>query len=154
MRRKDKEITDVQHIHAIIKNAEFCHLSMCNDNIPYCVAMNYGVDPVNPSVLYLHGASLGQKFDFIHSNPRVCITIETKCELIRDDDVCEWGMRYESVILQGSAEILSDDAEKTHGLRCIVGHFTEKLPESFPEQMLSRTAVIKATITEMTGKKA
>lgn len=154
MRRKDKEINDIQQIQTILKKAEYCHLSMCNQNVPYCVAMNYGLDPENPSVIYMHGATVGQKIDFLRANPRVCITVEANCELLRHDDPCEWGMRYESVIIQGNAEILSDNTAKTHGLRCIVGHFTSNIPDSFPEPMLMRTAVIKVTIIEMTGKKA
>ncbi len=37
MRRKDKEITNISEIEAIITQAQVCHLALSENNIPYII---------------------------------------------------------------------------------------------------------------------
>ena len=42
MRRKDREITDIDKIEAIIASARYMHLGMFDDEFPYIVPLHYG----------------------------------------------------------------------------------------------------------------
>ena len=42
MRRKDREITDIDKIETIIASARYMHLGMFDDEFPYIVPLHYG----------------------------------------------------------------------------------------------------------------
>ena len=42
MRRKDREVTDLQEIEEIIKGCKVCHLAMADAGQPYIVPLNFG----------------------------------------------------------------------------------------------------------------
>ncbi|MDY0382771.1 MAG: pyridoxamine 5'-phosphate oxidase family protein, partial [Atribacterota bacterium] len=98
MRRKDREITSMEEIKDIIKEALFCNIAMCRSNIPYLVPMNFGFDG---QYFYLHSAPEGLKLDILKENPRVCIEITQDLKIIPSTDVCKTGMKYSSVIVSG-----------------------------------------------------
>ncbi len=39
------------HVLIVLKNAQFCHISMANNNIPYMVTVNFGYDD---DYIYFH----------------------------------------------------------------------------------------------------
>lgn len=47
MRRKDREITDFQEIIATIKKCDVCRLAWNDQDYPYIVPMNFGLDVQN-----------------------------------------------------------------------------------------------------------
>jgi len=61
-------------------------------------------------------------------------------------------MRYRSVIGNGRASVLTDPAEKRHGLCCIMRHYGGGIHE-FSERDLVAVTVNRITIESMTGKK-
>ena len=66
-------------------------------------------------------------------------------------------LQYKSAIAFGKAEIVTEDAEKIHGLRLICEHFLPQHMDAFDQSIarsLSRTAVVRVTLTEPpTGKR-
>lgn len=62
MRRKDREITDVQEILNIIRKCDVCRIAMNDGDFPYIVPLNFGLDVQGEQVyLYFHGALEGKK---------------------------------------------------------------------------------------------
>ena len=65
MRKKNKEITDIDEIEGIIKKATCCRIGLVDGDEPYIVPLNFGYEN---STLYFHGASEGRKIDLIKDN--------------------------------------------------------------------------------------
>jgi nitroimidazol reductase NimA-like FMN-containing flavoprotein (pyridoxamine 5'-phosphate oxidase superfamily) len=112
MRRKDKEITDFEVIREILGAAKVCRLAMCSlKGEPYVVPLCPGYFE-EEHALYFHGSRGGEKHALLRENPRVCFEIEEKVTLVEDEDPCEWGMRYRSLVGFGKAEFLESPEEK------------------------------------------
>ncbi|MDR2089589.1 MAG: pyridoxamine 5'-phosphate oxidase family protein, partial [Clostridiales Family XIII bacterium] len=57
MRRKDKEITDVNEKLEILQKNKVCRLALSESDRPYIVPLNYGYSFENGALtLYFHGA--------------------------------------------------------------------------------------------------
>jgi len=151
MRRKEKEITDRNIMDAIINRALSCHLSCCIDNTPYIVPLSYGYDGKS---VYFHSAQQGKKTSILMENPRVCLAFEIGMELIPDlDKACDWGVQFMSVIANGTAERLSNSADKHYGLNEIMKHYSGKSWD-FPESEIGKTDIWKIEIETISGKKS
>ncbi|HKK83244.1 MAG TPA: pyridoxamine 5'-phosphate oxidase family protein [Atribacterota bacterium] len=153
MRRKDKEITNIKEINEIIMEADFCNVAMSKNNAPYLVPMNYGF---HEPYIYLHSANEGLKIDILRRNPQVCIGIVGHVKLEKSSDVCKTGMKYNSVIIFGKAEFLTNKDEKSKALTHIVQHYEQDVLRDkliFDESELNRVTVLKVRIEKITGKK-
>ena len=148
MRRKDKEISDESDIKAIIEKARVCRLGMVNGNKPYIVPLSFGY---SDNALYFHGSLKGQKIDLIRKNPNVCFEFDLIAEPIESENVCDWNMRYQSVIGFGKALFIESSDDKREALSVIMAQYSDRLFQ-FPENMLKAMAVIKVEIESMTGK--
>lgn len=150
MRRSEKEITQRADIEAIIRKARVCRLGLAAGGQPYVVPMCFGY---RQKVLYLHGAHEGRKMEIIRQNPRVCFEFDLGVAIIKASSSCGWGMRYQSVIGFGRAEVLVDEEEKRQGLEIIFGQYSDR-PAQFTEQAVKATTVIRVAVEEMTGKQS
>ena len=148
MRRKDREIVDIEQIEEVIRQSTVCFLALCDEVQPYVIPLSFGYER---RVLYFHSAPEGRKLDLIRRNPRVGFAIATDHEIIRAAKPCNWGLRYRSVTGQGLAEIVHDSSEKRFALDRIMAHYAA--PDGDYEQMAD-TCVIRVTITQMTGKRS
>jgi uncharacterized protein len=148
MRRKEKQITMTAQIEQILKQALVCRLAFVDQGMPYMVPMNFGY---RDKALYFHSAKQGRKIDIIQANPRVCFEVDEVVKLNKAALACDWGLSFKSVIGTGTAQLLSTLEEKKEGLDIIMAHYSGRSFD-YPDEMLAKTAVIKVTIDEMTGK--
>jgi len=149
MRKKEKEITDIEEIEKIIRKAMVCRISLVDNDEPYIVPVCFGYER---DALYFHGASEGRKVELIKKNNKICFEIDTDVEVVKGKKPCSWTMKYRSVIGVGRACILEKDEEKSHGLRVIVRQYTEG-DFSFPKK-LDSVLVVRVDIESITGKKS
>lgn len=151
MRRNDREVTDIEAIHEIIRKARVGRLAMCKDNVPYLLPLSFGFDG---EALYFHCAPEGQKIDFLRANPTVCFEFEGDMELkVHGSSPCAWGFTYQSVIGTGTAEELVEEEDKIAGLNHIMKHFSGR-EWDYPEKAVKSLAVWKVSIGSLTGKQA
>ena len=150
MRRKEKEITDIEEIEKIIKKAMVCRISLVDNDEPYIVPVCFGYER---DALYFHGASEGRKVELIKKNNKICFEIDTDVEVVKGKKPCSWTMKYRSVIGVGRACILEKDEEKSYGLKLIVRQYTEG-NFSFPKSALDSVLVVRVDIESITGKKS
>lgn len=69
MRRKDREITDFNEIIEIMKKCDVCRIALNNEEFPYIVPLNFGLDIQGDQVfLYFHSAMKGKKLELIAKN--------------------------------------------------------------------------------------
>lgn len=153
MRRKDREITDIETIRAILDKAKVLHLAMIDESRPYVVPLHYGYTLTDGRlILYLHSAREGRKLDVLQKNDRVAFVLETDVVPISGGDVpCEYGAAFSSVMGEGTATILEDPAEKAKALAILMGTQTGR-SFTFTPEMANAVAVIRIDVEIYSAK--
>ena len=154
MRRRDREVTELNEILNIVDRAKILHLGLFDADYPYVVPLHYGYEYADGNlVFYLHCAGEGHKLDLIRADPRVCVELDCDAELMSGGEIpCRYGSAYASVIGRGCAQILSDEREKIKGLSMLMKNQTGREFEISP-QMVSAVEVIRVTVPEFTAKR-
>lgn len=156
MRRKDREVTDLDNIFQIIEKCPVIHIAMTDNGMPYVVALNFGYERQgNDLILYFHSAYEGRKIDILKKNPEVHFQMECSGRLIvgAAEEPCTYGYSYDSVMGSGKIEFIEAEEEKTHGLNCLMHHAGKTDDDfCFPKEMLSRTCVYCLRSSDFTGK--
>ena len=150
MRRKDKEITELQRIEEIMRRAKVCRLGLSRGNRPYIVPLSFGYAE---KTLYFHSAPEGEKLTIMRENSAACFEIDLDVEEVKGDNPCNWSMRYQSVVGFGEVSFIEDPAAKTKALAQIIGHYTQDGYELSDEAVQGLT-VFQLKIESMTGKKS
>ena len=153
MRRKDRQITDLEAIRAILDKAKVLHLAMIDGERPYVVPMNYGYVLADGRLtLYLHSAKEGRKLDVLSQNNAVAFVLETDVVPVSGGDIpCKYGAAYASVMGEGTAAILTDPAEKLAALSILMRTQTGRA-FAFTTEMTASVAVIRVDVDSFTAK--
>ena len=127
MRRKDREITDMQQILSIVDRCKILRLGLFDRDYPYVVPLHYGYEFFeNRLVFYMHSATEGHKLALIADNPHVCVELDGDAELISGGEIpCMYGSSFASVIGRDFA---------------------------FTGEMAATVAVIRVTLNKFTAK--
>ncbi len=154
MRRKDREVTDFNDKLAIIDKCEVLRLAMIDGDKPYMVPLNFGYEHEGGKItIYVHGAAEGKKTDVLSKNANICFEMDCSHKLVENENPAAVSYMYESVIGFGTAEILENVDEKIHGLKVLLKSMTGRdYPEINPA-VAEKTAVIKISVSDFTGKK-
>jgi nitroimidazol reductase NimA-like FMN-containing flavoprotein (pyridoxamine 5'-phosphate oxidase superfamily) len=153
MRRKDREVTDINEIMSIMKKCSVCSLAFFDEQYPYIVPMNFGFSFDNDVItLYFHGANTGKKLDLLNKNNRVAFEMHCSGKLNEGENACNYSMEYESVCGTGSAEILSD-SEKLTAFKIFMGQYTDRADLSYNENAVKVTTLFKVTVNNISGKR-
>lgn len=150
MRRSEREIRDRTAMDAIIRQCQVCRLGLSDGEEPYIVPLCFGYDG---EALYFHSASDGRKIDILRKNSRVCFEFDIPEGMREAEQGCRWGMKYRSVIGFGTAEIVDDQEDKKKALEIMLAQYSDK-EYTFPDDVVTKTAVIKVVIARVTGKQA
>ncbi|MDD6492142.1 MAG: pyridoxamine 5'-phosphate oxidase family protein [Firmicutes bacterium] len=152
MRRRDREITEFDEIVKVIEKCEVCRLALNDGEYPYILPLNFGMELIDGKItFYFHGAPEGKKYELIQRNNKASFEMDcsTRLVTILEDGNCT--MEYESVIGQGTVEIVPDD-QKERALDILMKHYHK---EDFPynKAVIPRTKVFKMTVERCTGKR-
>ncbi len=136
----------------ILKNGTYGVLSTAApDGTPYGIPLNYVYVPED-SALYFHCAVKGRKMENLTANGRVSFAV------VGNEQIAEAQLttHFESVIVTGTASLITDDTEK----RAKLARLCEVLAPSAVERSntilsgpLPPVAVVKIAIGEISGKK-
>ena len=154
MRRKDREITDLEEITEIIQRCDICRIALHDREYPYILPVNFGFERSGTDLLiYIHGAKEGTKHTLIQQNNKVSFEMDCSHRLIppAGDECCSASMAYESVIGQGEITLLSGE-EKLHGLSVIADHYQIESRQFHPG-LMADTAVYCIRSSACTAKR-
>lgn len=156
MRRKDREVTDLNQIFDIVSRCGVAHVGMTDHGKPYVVALNFGYERKGDSlILYFHSAYEGRKMEILKENPSVYVQMNCVDEFISGshENPCAFCWRYDSVMGAGVVEFLETPEEKAHALNCMIRHLSKTEDcFQFPAEKLKRTCVYRVCIDAPTGK--
>lgn len=153
MRRQDRRITEPAVICAVLDKCRTLHLGLVEDGRAYIVPLNYGWTEENGRyILYAHSAAEGRKIDLIRGGADVGFEMETGVEYFDADTACGWGNRYESIIGEGRATLLSTPEEKRQALAAIMAHYSARKDYTFEDAMVNLVQVIQIDVTALSCK--
>lgn len=153
MRRKDREVTDLNTILSIIDECDIIRIGLADGDFPYIVPLNFAYTVEGKQIyFYVHGAMAGRKYELMKKNGKCSfemdIPIEMDC-IIEKKDVT---MRYKCIM--GTAAItFLDGEEKQNAIdNIIMNHYAETRNFDYNRAAVTRTAVAKLTVIELTAK--
>ena len=149
MRRKDRE-TDKNFALEVIDRCEYGVLAMSRLNgEPYCIPLSI---VRRNSYIYFHCAMEGEKIENLRHSQKVCMTCVGNVKSIES----KFTTSYESAVIFGTAEEVSENNEKIEALRLICQKYAPTNMDNFDDAIdrsLSRTGIWKVKIETVTGKR-
>jgi nitroimidazol reductase NimA-like FMN-containing flavoprotein (pyridoxamine 5'-phosphate oxidase superfamily) len=152
MRRKDREITNIPEIEAIIKKCKICHVAMVDKGTPYVIPLNFAyVMDGDILSLYFHSAKVGRKLEILKEDNKVCFEMACEGKLGYISNPCSSGYNFESVLGFGEVEFIEDIEEKSKILTLFVKQQSDQ-DFAFTEKQASSVCVYKIVSKDFTGK--
>ncbi len=139
-------------IAAILDEALYCHIAFEADGQPYAIPTTFGRDG---RTLYIHGSSASRMIHRLSEGVPVCFTATLIDGVVVARSVFHNSMNYRSVMVLGTGTLVTDAAEKLHGLEVITEH---SQPGRWGEarrptaQELKASSVIRLPIEEASAK--
>ena len=153
MRRSDREITDRAEIVRIIDACDCCRVGFADAGGVYIVPMNFAyMDNGALGALYFHGAKEGRKVDAFTRGADVAFEMDGAMEIVESSVACEYGCTYESIVGNGRAGVVTDEAEKCRALSRIMLQQTGH-EFAFAREQAQSVAVLKIEASSFTGKR-
>lgn len=146
------KISRLQEVYEILENTQVCTLAMIDEEEPYAVPMNFGVDN---GYIYFHGAAFGRKIDILQRNPLVTAVFYSDAVLhVRHEQVaCSYSMKFKSVIVNGSIQFVDDPDEKQGALNSVMKKFSDRGSFKYNAPALHNVNVFKLKIEKFTAFK-
>ena len=153
MRRADRAVTDPAQLLDIIRSCQVLRLAMNGEEgRPYLVPLSFGSWYEDGQLeLYFHSALQGRKLDLLRRDPRVCFELDRGAALIPAELPCGYSCRYESIIGEGTVELVEDPDRKVLYLQRLLEHQTGRQLPLRAEQTAA-VAVGRIAVTSLTGK--
>lgn len=153
MLRKDREVTDINEILAIIDKCKVIRLGFCDEGQVYIVPMNFGYSYEDGELtFYFHGALKGRKYEIMQKNNHVGFEMECDVVPYGGELPCQYGMEFSSVIGTGIASMIEDPQEKIAAMKKLMKTQTGK-EFDFTERLVSVINVFQVKATEFSCKR-
>lgn len=154
MRRKEREVSDVTAIKAILERAEVLRIALNNGMYPYVLPVNFGFTMEKEQLtLFFHGSREGTKHEIIAKDNHVTFEVDGGHKLLQSkgEESCTASFAYESVIGQGLI-YQADESEKEQLLTDLLAHYKIEA-KAFHPMHLANTVVYKIKVEHYTAKR-
>ncbi len=154
MRRKDKEINDIDEMIKIIEESKIMHLGVCQNNQPYVIPLNFGFQyKGNKIKIYFHSAKVGRKIDFIKDNKKCAVEMTSYFQLETGETACEWSAFHKSVMIEGNITLLEDEKEIRNAMDHIMEHYGFEGVPVYEDKYIKAMAVYCIDVENISGKR-
>jgi nitroimidazol reductase NimA-like FMN-containing flavoprotein (pyridoxamine 5'-phosphate oxidase superfamily) len=157
IRRTDRAVTDEAWIEAMLTKSPFGVLATVRDGQPFA-NMNIFVYDAAAKYIYMHTANTGQTRSNVEHANRVCFSISEMGRLLPAVYALNFSVEYAGVIVFGTAEIVTDEAECARALQMLLTKYAPHLtpdvhyrPSTAAE--IARTTVYRIRIERWSGKR-
>ena len=154
MRRKDREVTEINEIEKIFHQCKTCHVAMVDNGTPYVVPLSYGFKMLdnNTLELYFHSALEGRKLDILKKNNKVCFEVAYEGEPVFAETPCNSGYYFASIIGNGEVIFIDDITKKCEALSIMFKHQAGK-EVIFTACQAENICIFKIISSDFTGKR-
>lgn len=130
---------DHETVYQILDEGLICHIGFESQGQPFVIPTSYGRIE---DTLYLHGSSASRMMRQLSKGIRCCITVTLVDGLVLARSAFHHSMNYRSVVMLGTASLVTDPDEKLIGLRQIVDHI---VPDRWDQLRPVNDIELKAT---------
>ncbi len=156
IRRNDRAVDDAAWIAAFLRRAPMAQLATVHDGQPFIHSNLFAYDEAAHAV-YMHTAPVGRTRSNVEADERACLSVSEMGRLLPSHEALTMSVEYDGVAIFGRARVLSNDAERGHGLRLILGKYFPHLAygadyRAITPDELARTTVYRIDIDSWSGK--
>lgn len=137
-------------VHAVIDEALVCHVGFIRDGAPVVLPT---VHARSGDTLYIHGSS-GGRFSLLDGEP-VGVTITLIDGLVFARSWLHHSAPYRSVVVHGTARVVTADEEKLTAMAALIDHVAEgrsKDTRPATRKELAKTAIVAIELSEVSLK--
>jgi nitroimidazol reductase NimA-like FMN-containing flavoprotein (pyridoxamine 5'-phosphate oxidase superfamily) len=151
-RLPDRGHYDEATIHSILDAAWLCHVGFILDGQPFVTPTLYGREGNH---VYFHGSAASRMLRHAAAGFPVCLEVTLVDGVVLARSAFHHSMNYRSVVVLGTAELVTDEAQKMRALEVITEHIIPgrwsdvRLPTA---QEMKATSVLRLPITEASAK--
>lgn len=151
-RLPDRGHYDRETIYAILDQTFVCHVGFVVDGQPYVIPTSYGR---SGDFLYIHGSAASRMLHNLAGGVPACVTVTLLDGLVVARSLFHSSMNYRSVVILGTARLVTDSVEKLRGLQAVAeqifpGRWEDARRPN--ERELKSTSVLVIPLTESSAK--
>src|SRR5258708_23130783 len=143
---------DRETVLKILDEAVVCNVGFVVDGQPYVIPTNVGRAG---ETLYLHGSAASRMLRTLSEGIPVCVTVTLVDGLVLARSAFHHSANYRSVVVLGTARLVTEPAEKTEALRLFTEHIMKGRWDQIRqpnEQELKGTTVLALALQEVSAK--
>jgi len=145
-------VYDKAQVHAILDEGRICHVGFVMEGQPFVIPTGY---VRQGDRLYIHGSAASRMVREAAAGIDICVTVTLLDGFVLARSAFHHSMNYRSVVVLGSAQLVTDPAEKTEALRCFTNHIVagrwEEVRQPTPSEMKA-TSVLVLALDEVSAK--
>src|SRR5882672_6708101 len=139
VREPDRGVYDRDAINLILDEAFLCHVGFVVDGQPFVIPTSYGRDG---DTLYIHGSAASRMLRNLDKGVPVCVTVTLLDGLVIARSVFNHSMNYRSIVILGTATLITNLEEKLAALLILSEHI---LPGRWADSRQPNEKELKAT---------
>jgi hypothetical protein len=156
MRRKELAQED-GWIRSFLNEAIVGRVATLWEEQPFITSTTFLYDPQSLAI-YFHSNISGRMRANIERHPLVCFEVSRHGRLLPSNIALEFSIQYESVVVFGTARLLSDLGQKRHALTGLIRKYFPEMVSGehyrpVTTEELKRTAVYAISIDSWSGKR-
>lgn len=147
-----RAVYDKAQVHAILDEGFLCHVGFVVDGQPYVIPTGY---VRVGELIYLHGSAASRMLRRLDEGIAACVTVTLVDGLVLARSVFHHSMNYRSVVILGTARLVTERDEKVEALRSFANHIVPGRWEEARqpnEQELKSTSVLALPLKEVSAK--
>jgi nitroimidazol reductase NimA-like FMN-containing flavoprotein (pyridoxamine 5'-phosphate oxidase superfamily) len=147
---------DEDWIRAFLREAMVGHIASSPSEQPFLNPSTFWFDEGDHRIIF-HSNARGRIRSNIESNPRVCFEASVWGKLLPSNVALEFSLQYRSVIVFGTARLVTDPVEARRALYGLISKYFPRMTpgrefREITDNELKRTSVYAIKIEEWSGK--
>ena len=147
---------DDDWIRAFLRTAKVGHIASSRDGQPFLNPSTFWFDEDNHQIIF-HSNVTGRVCSNLASNPKVCFEASELGKMLPSNVALEFSLQYRSVIVFGTARLVTDEVEARRVLYGLIQKYFPKMQSGkeyreITDKELRHTSVYAIQIEEWSGK--
>jgi len=143
-------------IRAFLREAKVGHIATSRDGQPFLNPSTFWYDETNHQIIF-HSNIAGRIRSNIEANPKVCLEASELGKLLPSNVALEFSLQYHSVIVFGTARLVTDPDESRRALYGLISKYFPTMTagreyREITDRELRATSVYAITIESWSGK--
>lgn len=155
VRRKDRQQSDLSFLKDLLQNSISCSIAIERDGYPLNHVAFFVYHEPNHEIVF-HYSKHGFAGAEITTGKKACISIYKYGKLYTAEHAVDFGCEYQSAILYGTIEVISNEEERLRAMDIFFQKFFAHIPTNTYENFTSRDAktieVARIKIADWFGK--